>query len=206
MKALVTGAAGFVGSHLVAHLLAEGDSVVGTDRTSGGPDLLDPDRLVDLLADVRPDVVFHLAGQADVARSWTDPTSTIRTNTEGTHHLLGAARTAKVRRVVTVTSADVYGIVGPDDLPLTEDAPFRPVSPYAASKAMADILAQQHDTSFRQRFEETAITVHQGYPPFESTITLSMDGEPGNQEIESVVRIIEGAASRDWGVIDHLMN
>ena len=143
MKALVTGAAGFVGSHLVAHLLAEGDSVVGTDRTSGGPDLLDPDRLVDLLTDVRPDVVFHLAGQADVARSWTDPTSTIRTNTEGTHHLLGAARTAEVRRVVTVTSADVYGIVGPDDLPLTEDAPFRPVSPYAASKAMADILAQQ---------------------------------------------------------------
>lgn len=150
MRALVTGAAGFVGSHLVEHLLAEGDSVVGTDRSSGGPDLLDPSSLVDLFRDVRPDVVFHLAGQADVARSWTDPTLTIRTNTEGTHHVLWAARAADVRRVVTVTSADVYGIVGPDDLPLAEDAPFRPVSPYAASKAMADLLAQQAHLGYGQ--------------------------------------------------------
>jgi len=99
MKALVTGAAGFVGSHLVAHLLAEGDSVVGTDRTSGGPDLLDPDRLVDLLADVRPDVVFHLAGQADVARSWTDPTLTIRT-THTTTVMATRTQTRRARRTM----------------------------------------------------------------------------------------------------------
>ncbi|HCV33147.1 MAG TPA: GDP-mannose 4,6-dehydratase [Acidimicrobiaceae bacterium] len=143
MKALVTGAAGFVGRYLVDHLVAEGDEVVVTDRSNGGPDLLDPEGLTALLAEHRPEVVFHLAGQADVARSWTAPTETLRTNAEGTHHLLSAARTAGADRVVTVTSADVYGVVRPEDLPLDEAAPFRPASPYAASKAMADLVAQQ---------------------------------------------------------------
>ena len=143
VKALVTGAAGFVGRYLVDHLVAEGDEVVVTDRSNGGPDLLDPEGLTALLAEHRPEVVFHLAGQADVARSWTAPTETLRTNAEGTHHLLSAARTAGADRVVTVTSADVYGVVRPEDLPLDEAAPFRPASPYAASKAMADLVAQQ---------------------------------------------------------------
>jgi GDP-4-dehydro-6-deoxy-D-mannose reductase len=143
MKALVTGAAGFVGRHLVDHLLSEGDEVVSTDRSSGGPDVLDQDGLADLLRNHLPDVVFHLAGQADVARSWTDPATTIRVNAEGTHHLLAAARRVGVGRVVTVTSADVYGVVTADELPIDETAPFRPASPYAASKAMADLIAQQ---------------------------------------------------------------
>ena len=143
MRALVTGAAGFVGRHLIDHLTAEGDEVISTDRASGGPDLLDPEGLADLLADHRPDVVFHLAGQADVARSWTEPATTIRINAEGTHHLLAAARTTDVARVVTVTSADVYGIVTAAELPVRETASFRPASPYAVSKAMADLIAQQ---------------------------------------------------------------
>jgi GDP-4-dehydro-6-deoxy-D-mannose reductase len=143
VKAVVTGAAGFVGRHLVDHLAAAGDEVVTTDRSSGGPDLLDPAELTALLTEHQPEVVFHLAGQADVARSWTAPTETLRTNAEGTHHLLSAARTAGVGRVVTVTSADVYGVVRPEELPLDEAAPFRPASPYAASKAMADLVAQQ---------------------------------------------------------------
>ncbi len=143
MKALVTGAAGFVGQHLVDHLLSEGDEVVSTDRSSGGPDILDQDGLTDLLGHHLPDVVFHLAGQADVARSWTEPATTIRINAEGTHHLLAAARRVGVGRVVTVTSADVYGVVSADELPVDEAAPFRPASPYAASKAMADLIAQQ---------------------------------------------------------------
>ena len=77
MRALVTGAAGFVGRHLVDHLLSEGDEVVATDRASGGPDVLDQDGLAELFGHHLPDVVFHLAGQADVARSWTAPATTI---------------------------------------------------------------------------------------------------------------------------------
>ena len=143
MKALVTGAAGFVGRHLIDHLESCDDEVVGTDRSDGGPDLLDAEGFEHLLTDIRPEVVYHLAGQADVGRSWSAPVETLRANVEGTHNVLAAARSAEVARVVTVTSADIYGLVERDDLPLTESSPVRPVSPYAASKAAADLVAQQ---------------------------------------------------------------
>ncbi|MDG2426916.1 MAG: GDP-mannose 4,6-dehydratase [Acidimicrobiales bacterium] len=150
MKALVTGAAGFVGQHLVDHLTAEGDEVVSTDRSSGGPDILDPEGLTDLLELHCPEVIFHLAGQADVAHSWAEPVKTLRINAEGTHHLLSAARSTGASRVVTVTSADVYGVVLEDELPVNESAPFRPASPYAASKAMADLIAEQAHLGYGQ--------------------------------------------------------
>ncbi len=143
MRALVTGASGFVGRHLVTHLESCDDEVVGTDRSDGGPDLLDAEGFERLLTDIRPEVVYHLAGQADVGRSWSAPVETLRANVEGTHNVLAAARSAEVARVVTVTSADIYGLVERHDLPLTESSPIRPVSPYAASKAAADLVAQQ---------------------------------------------------------------
>ena len=139
----MTRAAGFVGKHLTAQLVACRDDGVGTDRAEGGPDLLNPTGLARLVAEVDPEVVFHLAGQADVAGSWEAPADTLRVNAEGTLHLLEAVRSAGSARVVTVTSADVYGVVRPEDLPLNETAPLRPVSPYAASKAAADLLALQ---------------------------------------------------------------
>ncbi len=143
MKALVTGSAGFVGHHLVTHLGECGDEVAITDRADGGPDLLDGPSLAQMVSAERPEVVFHLAGQADVRHSWDDPLGTLRTNVEGTLNVLAAARAAGVDRVVTVTSADVYGAVATRDLPVTEETPMQPVSPYAASKAAADILALQ---------------------------------------------------------------
>ncbi len=143
MRALVTGASGFVGRHLVTHLESCDDEVVGTDRSDGGPDLLDAEGFERLLTGIRPEVVYHLAGQADVGRSWSAPVETLRANIEGTHNVLAAARSAEVARVVTVTSADIYGLVERHDLPLTESSPIRPVSPYAASKAAADLVAQQ---------------------------------------------------------------
>ena len=143
MKAFVTGASGFVGRHLVAHLRDCGDEVVPTDRSDGGPDLLDADGLATLGAEVRPDVVYHLAGQADVAASWLSPIETMRVNVEGTHNILEVARTFGVAKVLTVSSADIYGVVAPEELPIVASAPLRPVSPYAASKAAADLVALQ---------------------------------------------------------------
>lgn len=142
-RALVTGANGFVGGHLVAHLTEAGDEVITTDRTHGGPDLLDPDGWRALLADVRPEVVYHLAGDADVGGSWHRPLATFRSNAEGTLNVLVAAREAGVARVLHVGSADIYGRVAEADLPITEDHPVDPVSPYAASKAAAELLAHQ---------------------------------------------------------------
>jgi GDP-4-dehydro-6-deoxy-D-mannose reductase len=87
--------------------------------------------------------VYHLAGWSDVGGSWTDPRATLRVNAEGTLNVLEACRHAAVGRVLLISSADVYGIVPPDDLPITEQHPFAPVSPYAASKAAADLLGLQ---------------------------------------------------------------
>lgn len=142
MRALVTGAEGFVGRHLSAHLLESGDEVVGVDRFEG-PDLLDPEGLVELLSRHSPEVVYHLGGWSDVGASWDSPFDCFRVNAEGTFNLLEACRTTGAPRVLVVSSADVYGRVTADDLPISEDAPYRPVTPYAASKIAADELAHQ---------------------------------------------------------------
>jgi GDP-4-dehydro-6-deoxy-D-mannose reductase len=142
VKALVTGAAGFVGHHLTEHLERHGDEVIGVDRDSG-PDLLDVQGWITLVHRTRPDALYHLGGLSDVGGSWDIPNDTFRVNAEGTLNVLQACVRADVRRVLAVSSADVYGRVTLSELPLSEDNPLRPVSPYAASKIAADYLALQ---------------------------------------------------------------
>lgn len=142
MRALVTGASGFVGPHLVAHLTGCGDEVHGTDRSTG-LDIGDAAAVEHHFRTVAPEVVYHLAGDSDVGGSWSHPLATFRANAEGTLNVLEAARAAGVRRVVAIGSADVYGKVSADELPLTERSELRPTSPYAASKVAADYLALQ---------------------------------------------------------------
>jgi GDP-4-dehydro-6-deoxy-D-mannose reductase len=143
MRALVTGASGFVGRHLVRHLEDAGDTVVRADRLEDGLDITDAERLRALVDRARADAVYHLAGWSDVGASWNADREVFRTNAEGTLSLLLACRDAGVGRVLVVSSADVYGIVEESALPITEDFPMRPVTPYAASKASADLLALQ---------------------------------------------------------------
>ena len=143
MRALVTGAGGFVGAHLTAHLESSGDEVIGWDRTLEGIDITDGPAVTAAMAELRPNAVYHLAGDADVGGSWDHPASTFRANAEGTLNVLLGCRDAGVERVLVVGSADVYGRVHTDDLPITEQCPLRPVSPYAASKVAADFLAVQ---------------------------------------------------------------
>jgi GDP-4-dehydro-6-deoxy-D-mannose reductase len=144
MRAVVTGGLGFVGQHLVRHLEDAGDEVTTLDRSGPEPvDISDGPAVLAALERLRPDAVYHLAGWADVGASWGDPVGVLRVNAEGTLHVLRACATAGVGRVLAVASADVYGVVTEDELPLTEEAPLRPTSPYAASKVAADALAQQ---------------------------------------------------------------
>jgi len=143
MRALITGGAGFVGRTLAAHLREQGDEVVVTDRAVSGPDIVDRDAVFTHMVETSPEVVYHLAAQAHVPTSWTDPIGTLRANAEGTLNVLDAARESGARRVLAVTSAEVYGRVSPGDLPVDETRPLRPETPYAASKVAADAIAQQ---------------------------------------------------------------
>lgn len=142
MKVLVTGAAGFVGRHLTVHLTTCGDEVVGIDRAEG-PDLLDGPGLVATLRHVAPDAVYHLGGWSDVGASWDQPLEAFRANAEGTLNLLQACLAAGSPRTLVVSSADIYGPVAPDQLPIDESAALCPITPYAASKVAADHLAAQ---------------------------------------------------------------
>ena len=143
MKALITGSAGFVGQHLVEHLSNEGDEVFCSDLSLGGPDLLDPVGITDLISKVNPDYVYHLAGQADVKASWEDPLTTFRVNAEGTLNVLQACRLSNVKKVLCISSAEVYGSVQKSELPITEKHIINPSNPYAASKSAAEILCKQ---------------------------------------------------------------
>jgi GDP-4-dehydro-6-deoxy-D-mannose reductase len=144
MRAAVTGASGFVGGWLRSHLEAMGDHVVAVDT--------DVTQAAELRADLvaaAPEVIYHLAGQANVAASWTDPAATFLVNANGTLHVLDVARTMlPMPRVLVVGSADEYGIVDAEDMPIREDQPLRPVSPYAASKVAAEYLARQAHSGF----------------------------------------------------------
>jgi GDP-4-dehydro-6-deoxy-D-mannose reductase len=144
VRVLVTGSSGFIGGHLVEHLLDAGDDVRVTDRQGPeGVDLCDADAARRLVKSARPEVVFHLAGFSDVAASWRDPIAAFQANAQATLCILLACRDESVEQVVVVSSADVYGAVEQGALPLGEDAPLRPASPYAASKVAAEYLAIQ---------------------------------------------------------------
>jgi GDP-4-dehydro-6-deoxy-D-mannose reductase len=141
MRALITGGRGFVGGWLAAHLEAEGDEVTATGEEV---DVVDASAVRQSFASVNPEAVYHLAGLAHVGASWDDPTHYFEVNGLGTANILDAARRLETPpRVVVVSSAEVYGPVGSDQLPLTEDAPVNPVSPYAASKIAAEVAARQ---------------------------------------------------------------
>jgi len=142
MKALVTGAAGFVGQHLVAHLSQCGDEIVAIDRADG-PDLLDEYAIAAFIADAQPDAIYHLGGWSDVGASWENPLESFRVNAEGTLNIVLGARQVENARVICISSADVYGNVQADQLPINESTPFQPVTPYASSKIAADMIALQ---------------------------------------------------------------
>ncbi|MDE3065282.1 MAG: GDP-mannose 4,6-dehydratase [Acidobacteriota bacterium] len=137
-RTLITGAGGFVGRHLAAHLRERGDQVTGFDREC---DVTDRDAVTRRVAAADPEVVVHLAALAHVGESWADPERTRLVNVVGTANVLAASRAAGDALVIVVSSADVYGVVGEGDLPLRETHPASPVSPYAQSKREAELVA-----------------------------------------------------------------
>ena len=200
MKALVTGASGFVGKHLVGLLKQSGDDVIETDVISGGPDLKDLKGLTDLIGDTAPEVIFHLAGQADVKHSWDDAFGTFKSNTEGTLNILAASRSSGNARVVTVTSADIYGIVNSDDLPVNETNPLKPTSPYSASKAAADLLALQAFLGYGQEVVRARSFNHIGPGQSEKFVCSALAARIAYNEINKISELSIGnsVARRDF--------
>ncbi len=164
MRVLITGSAGFAGSHLVEYLLEQGQEVVafvrGDDHLSNVQhvlgklrielgDLRDGERLYLLLRETRPERIYHLAAMSSPWESFRDPNLAYSVNFGGTYNLLAAWRRLEMDcRLLCVSSAEVYGFPQTDDLPLREEAALRPASPYGGSKAAAEMLAFQFFQSY----------------------------------------------------------
>jgi UDP-glucose 4-epimerase len=161
-RVLVTGGAGFIGSHTVERLLRDGHTVTALDNLASGTwanlheahgpldrvetDVRDASRLAAVVRDGRFDAVIHLAAWASVAASMERPAEAFDVNLGGTAGVLEAARATGVRRVVLASSAAVYGRA--PVLPVTEDTPLAPLSPYAAHKAAGELLGAAYRAAF----------------------------------------------------------
>ena len=154
MKALITGSLGFVGRYLRAELEANGYEVVGLDVVPGEgtlrADLMDAAQTARIVAEQRPDVIFHLAAVADVGRSWREPQLTMQLNIVAALNLLEAVRAVDASgiRVVIVGSSDQYGSLGAAGARVSEETPLQPQSPYAISKMAQEALARLYARSY----------------------------------------------------------
>lgn len=215
--ALITGITGFVGSHLAELLLAEGYTVWGTNRPRSpmdninhlahkvhivDADLADPHSMDSVLKQARPDLIFHLAAQSFVATSWSSPATTMEINILGSVHLFEAIRRiGNGARIQIAGSSEEYGLVYPDELPIKEENPLRPLSPYAVSKVAMDYMAYQYYKSYNMHVVRIRGFNHTGprrgdvfaESTFAKQIALI---EKGKQE--PVIQVGNLAAKRDY--------
>jgi len=150
MRAVITGGAGFVAKFLREELEKTGTSVIGIDIVSGSDRIIDiTDRacVFELIEEIRPDIVFHLAAQASVKKSWDEPELTKKINVDGTRNILDAMKTSVPEsKIVAISSAEVYGI--PERLPITEEMELKPTSPYGKSKVSQEEVVRNSGISY----------------------------------------------------------
>ncbi len=180
MRILITGITGFAGRYL-AELLVErvpeatlwGLVRWDSEAEALGPiaplvrfvegDLTDAPSILRALRAARPDVVLHLAAASTVSSSWVTPSEVLQVNAIGQVHLLEGLRTLDQNpRIVIASSGEVYGAVPEDALPITEDAPLAPVSPYGVAKAAQDLLAAQYATAYAMDIVRLRLFNHTG--------------------------------------------
>jgi GDP-4-dehydro-6-deoxy-D-mannose reductase len=179
LKCLITGITGFAGSHLAEYLLSRGDCEVhGTMRwrsrtenishlggriTTHICDIRDATAMYELVRDVRPDRIYHLAAQSFVPMSWVAPAETITTNVIGQTNIFEAIRAVGCpTRVQLAGSSEEYGLVLPDEAPIRETNPLRPLSPYGVSKVAQDLMGYQYHQSYKMHIVRTRGFNHTG--------------------------------------------
>ena len=180
MKILITGVTGFVGSHLAEYCLSldQQVEVIGTCRWRSRReniehfedainlyecDLRDASSVKTLLADIQPERIFHLAAQSYVPSSWNSPGETITTNVIGQLNIFEAMRATNSTASIQIAgSSEEYGLVHPEEAPITEKNPLRPLSPYAVSKVAQDMLAYQYFQSYGLKVVRTRAFNHTG--------------------------------------------
>lgn len=177
-RALITGITGFTGSHLAELLLDKGLEVCGIKRWRSKTeniehimeklhlteaDMRDGHSLIEAVKEMEPHYIFHLAAQSFVPTSWRAPADTFETNAVGTINLLEAVRNLNIDPVIQIAgSSEEYGLVFPDEIPIKETNPLRPLSPYAVSKVAADKLGFQYHRSYGMKIVITRSFNHTG--------------------------------------------
>ena len=167
MRALITGSRGFVGNYLRRELAENGYAVYGLDLIADewtiAGDILNPEQLRGILRAVQPDVVFHLAGQANVALSWKIPQKTFELNTIGLINLLEGLRQEKPdAKVVGIGSSDQYGNIGTLGTCVSEETPMKPQTPYAVSKKAQEEIAAIYANAYGMQICMTRSFNHAG--------------------------------------------
>lgn len=180
MKVLITGITGMAGSHLAEYLLGRGDCEIhGTYRWRSNKEnitsteknislheceLRDPYGVSTLLKKIRPQRIYHLASQSNVAASWTSPRETLINNITAQLNIFEAVRQLELTdtRIHIAGSSEEYGLVHEHELPVKEDNPLRPLSPYAVSKVTQDSLAYQYYKSYGLHVVRTRSFNHTG--------------------------------------------
>lgn len=178
-RVLITGVTGFAGSHLVDYLLAQGGyDIYGIQRWRSRTeniehfqdkisllecDLRDATSTRDTLEKVKPEWIFHLAAQSFVPTSWIAPTESLTTNVLAQVNIFEAVRHMGLKcRIQLACSSEEYGMVFPEETPIKETNPLRPLSPYAVSKVAQDMLGYQYWMSFKVDSVRTRGFNHEG--------------------------------------------
>ena len=159
-KALIIGAAGFVGNYLIDHIQKNciwsivvtkmpQEKIEKTGIEIRDLNILEPERIKELLEDVRPDYIFHLAAQSSVGLSWKNPGLTVDVNIKGSLNVLDAIRDLDYQpRVLLIGSGEEYGYVKPGEVPIPEDNVLRPGNVYAATKACQNMLGKIYSQAY----------------------------------------------------------
>lgn len=202
---LLIGARGFVGTHLrhaasEAGLHVAAASRQGSDRAAPC-NLLDQAGLEECLRAVGPDLIVNAAGDPSVARSWEHPEEARAINADGVRHLLqAAAAAAPDAHLVCLSSAAVYGQPGEEEMPLREDSPLAPVSPYGEAKlAMEEFCREAADAGQRIAVVRAFNLIGPGQPPFNAASSLAKQIAAAELTGEATVELMLGnpAAARD---------